>query len=158
GLAGADHGLGRTTADLDRDEDRRVLEVVVADVVPSDLAVPEQLARRAVEGDERVGVGVGAGPAARVRVARAERGRTRVAGAEKDASVRVDSGRVPETAAAVHLRVAPELRAALHGREAPELLARVRVERVDHAVGAGEVERGPVSRDRGHEEPAVVEL
>jgi hypothetical protein len=72
---------------LDGDEDRRVLEVVVAQVVRGDLPVPEQLAGLPVEGDEGVGVEVPAGTAARVRVGLAERVGARVAGADEDAVV-----------------------------------------------------------------------
>ena len=81
-------------------EDRRHVEVVVADVVREDLVVPEEPARGAVEDDERVGVERGAGDRRRrwARLRPAPRARVRDAGV--DATRGVDRDGVPRAAAA----------------------------------------------------------
>ena len=71
GLAGPDDDVSLRAARGIVREDRRELEVVVADIVGRDLVVPEQLPRPAVEDEQRVGVERRAREGAAVRLRRA---------------------------------------------------------------------------------------
>ena len=90
------------------DQDRRVLEVPVVEVVRRLLVVPVHLAGLGVELDHRVGVEVGAGPARPPGLFGGARERRRVAGPEVHRTLVVERGRVPEAAAGVDFLVAPE--------------------------------------------------
>ena len=131
GLAGAeDH---RPTIRPDGREDRRDLEVVVADVVVEHLVVPDDLAGGAVQDDQRVGVERAAGEPGAVREPRRAAPRARVRDADVDTALRVDRHRVPRpTPAGVGVR--PGLRDRL---EPPDPASRPGVERVDGSAPAG---------------------
>ncbi len=155
-LPGGEDDLGRRPVDRDRPDHGRVLEVVVADVVPDDLTEPEHLSGRAVERDERVGVEVRPRPARAVRVALRPGERSRVRDREEHTPGGVDRRRVPEAAARVHPGVAPEPGAVGDRVELPARRTRLRVEGVDDPVPVARVERLGVPGDRAEEDGAVV--
>src|SRR5262249_29059540 len=128
GLPGAEHDAPAA----ERREDRRDLEVVVANVVPGDLVVPEELPRPSREHEKRVGVERRAGIEAAVRVApgAAPRGGIRVA--DVDVAALVDADRVPGAAPA-RFGPGPGLRDRV---EAPDDLPGAGGERVHGAVAA----------------------
>ena len=157
-LARDQRDLGLNAADRHGREDRRDLQVVVANVVGNGLAEPQPLSGLAVERDERVGVEVGAGAARSVGELLGAVQRPRVGDRDEDAPLSVDRGRVPQAAAAVDLGVPKELGAVGDRVERPLRLACGGVEGPDDAVAVALVERLGVARDRADQDVAVVEL
>ena len=143
-------GLARAEDELapaQRGEDRRGLEVVVAHVVARHLVVPEQLAARPGQDDQRVGVERGPGEGGAVRQLLRAAPRPRVGDAGVDVAALVHADRVPEAAAA-GLRRRPGL---LDRFEAPDGLTR---------AGRQRVERPPPARRealRAHIDAAAVD-
>ncbi len=118
---------------LDRRQDRRRLEVVVADVVRCHLVVPEQAAAPRVEHEQRVRVRHRAWESGAVGVLRRSAPRLRVRVPRVEPALRVDRDRIPEPTSAGLERIPPrfpdrdELPAHHSGRG---------VERVDRAPSA----------------------
>ncbi len=128
-LAGGEDERRDDAADVDVAQHRRVLVVVVVDVMRLDVDGPEDPPLLRVEGDEVVGVVVGAGPAGGV----GKRGGVADAQVE-DASRLVDRWRVPEATTTVDHEVAEEL--ALARVPGPERDPGEQVHRVDDTGGA----------------------
>ena len=114
-------------------EDRRRLEVVVADVVRCHLVVPEELSRGTGEDDERVGVERRAAEPGSVRKRFRPAPRAGVRDAGVHVAARVDADGIPG-AASSGLRVRPRL---LDRRESPDDPSRRGRERVHGTSPAG---------------------
>jgi hypothetical protein len=104
----SDHEAGLSRADhAASHDDRRCLEVVVADVVRRHLVVPQQAARARVEHEQRIRVSNGTGERAPVGQLGCAAPWRRVRVAAVEPSLRVDRDRIPQPAAAGLPRKAP---------------------------------------------------